>query len=257
MNDPHVVALHYKVTHRPEFDYSAAPTLCVSTPGFDIRIEAGKACFSMKAHHATEREACAAVDAYIRTWELDAALQNGPNRFGLSFVRAEIVERNPPPGDAPSHEVHERIALADSWSWKLTPSQYPSPPSTGLARTPDVESMFTRHVGYCEGREPLASMAYFCLSVLEASSGEHRGRRKAAATKYCIDEEVLANLARLCSAKGGAGARKAEGLGHELSSQEEQFLNLAVRALIRRAAEVAHNPRAALKRITLRDLPTI
>ena len=40
-----------------------------------------------------------------------------------------------------------------------------------------------------------------------------------------------------------------------LSRKEERFLEAAVKAIIRRAAEVAQNPGAALPPITLADLP--
>ena len=258
MKDPHVVALNYKVRHGPDFDYSSAKSLYALTGDVDLRLEAGKARFVMRGHHRTEKEARDAIDDYIKAWELDAALEYGPNAFRLEFDWAEIEDRNPAPGVTTLRLKPLRVAVALGTPRIVAkPSTYPAPPSRGLARSPDVESMYLRYAGYFEGSEPLASMAYFCLTVLEASTGKCRGRRKAAATKYGIDEHVLQNLGRLCSAKGGAGARKAEGLGHELSSHERHFLHMAVRAIIRRAAEVAHDPRAPLTPITLRDLPTV
>ena len=258
MKDPHVVALTYKVRHGSDFDYSSAKSLCALTGEVDLRLENGKARFVMRGHHTTEKEARDAIDDYIKAWELAAALEYGPNAFRLEFDCAEIEDRNPTPGVTTLHFKPLRVAVALGTPRIVTkPPTYPAPPSKGLARSPDVESMYRRFVGYFEGSEPLTSMAYFCLTVLETSTVKCRGRRKAAATKYGIDEQVLKNLGRLCSAKGGAGARKAEGVDHELSSHERHFLHMAVRAIIRRAAEVAHDPRAPLTPVTLRDLPTI
>ena len=115
--------------------------------------------------------------------------------------------------------------------------------------------MFHRYAGYREGGEPLTTMAYFCLTVLEASTGERRGRRSAAAKQYCISEAVLKQLGELSSTKGGVGARKAEGVHQDLTQQERKFLEAVVTTIIRRAAEVAHDPNVSLKRITVLALP--
>ena len=212
MDDPHVVALNYKVRHGPEFDYSGAKPLSVHTDRFDVQVNDDNVRFLIHAHHATEQEAREAIDDYIRAWELDAALDYGPSAFRLEFDRAEIEDRNPAPGVTFVRPRPLRIGVALGTPRIVAkPPTYPAPPSKGLARSPDVESMYLRYAGYCEDREPLSSMAYFCLTVLEASTGQRRGRRKAAATKYCIDEQVLANLGQLCSAKAdpAPGRRKA------------------------------------------------
>ena len=64
--------------------------------------------------------------------------------------------------------------------------KYPSPP-LDLAISPDVQTMHDRYMNYLQGREPLSSMAFFCLTVLENSAGG----RKAAARKYQIAKRVL------------------------------------------------------------------
>ena len=85
MNDPHVVALFYNVKHSAAVDYSEAKPLEHKEEKFKITIANDKACFTMKAHYATEEKALAAVEEYIQAWELDAALQAGPNAFTLEF----------------------------------------------------------------------------------------------------------------------------------------------------------------------------
>ena len=117
--------------------------------------------------------------------------------------------------------------------------------------TPDVQSMYDRFAGYRLGKEPLASMASFCLTVLEISTG----RRQTAAEQYRIDRAVLDQIGNLSSEKGGPPARKAAGLGRPLTPSDTRFLEEAIKALILRAAEVAHDPHASRAEITLTDLP--
>ena len=185
MDDLHVVALHYNVEHASSIDYSSAALLVIHEDVFDIRVEGGCVRFSMKDHFATERDARDAVDDYIRTWELDATLVRGPNAFKLCFARSDIEDRNPTPGirdvrlrgsvraGRPRVRIHATVS----------PQTYPKPPSTGLKRSPDVDSMYDRYTGYRENREPLTSMAYFCLTVLLESSTRARYGRRAAAAK--------------------------------------------------------------------------
>ena len=112
----------------------------------------------------------------------------------------------------------------------VTRPAYPPPPAgvTLNADDPDVSTMYNRLSGYYGGREPLQSMAYFCLTMLERHFT--RSRREAAADFYNIDTAVLDEIGRLSSTKGGAtSARKAGGLGTELSHAESRFLEAAVK----------------------------
>ena len=104
--------------------------------------------------------------------------------------------------------------------------------------------MHDRYLGYRERREPLASMVYFCLTALELPWGPGRGAREPAASHYGVDETVLNALWELGSTKGGVGARKAQGVPLEYTREETRFLEEAVKAIIRRSAEVAHDPNA-------------
>lgn len=257
MNDPHVVALHYEVEHTSSIDYSSAEPLELHFDAFDVRVEDSHVRFAMKHHFATKQDARAAVDDYIGGWELNAALVRGPNAFKLRYSRSEIEDRKPTPGVINAHAEPVRLNFSASAQATVSPRTYPKPPSMSLKRSPDVESMFHRYVGFREGREPLTTMAYFCLTVLEASTGECRGRRAAAAQRYCISEAVLKQLGELSSTKGGVGARKAEGVQQNLNQQEKMFLEAAVTTIIRRAAEVAHYPETSLKPITMFDLPSM
>ena len=85
-------------------------------------------------------------------------------------------------------------------------------------------------------------MAYFCLTVFERSAGASGKKRPQAARKYAVEEDVLDEIGKLSSCKGGAQARKGEGLRAELEATEIRFLERKVGAIILRVAEKAADP---------------
>jgi len=257
MNDPHVVALVYRIEHSESIDYTKAVPFYRDEQGFRLSIADAKTRFEMHDHFPTIEAADKALAEFRRVWEFDAQLKRGPDTFRLVLDRetSEIIDRNPTPGHVNlSH--NEEISIADSVRHTLSVGEYPPPPSD-IALTPDVETMCGRYMGYCNGREPLASMASFCLTVLEASTGKRKSRRAAAAKVYKIDARVLGKIGDLSANKGGAEARKADGVATEFSSQERHFLEQAVRAVIRRTAENAHSSGKQLPVISLPDLPSL
>ena len=257
MNDPHVVALWYRIEHGDSVDYGKAQPLDRAETGFRVKAEQGRVCFEFKDHYATKDAARKAIKDYIRVWEFDAGLRGGPHSLKLRFDRAQITDRKPPPPDAGVVLVagiasaRARVATAKL----VVGKNYPSPPS-GLMLTTGVQTMYDRFQGYRLGREPLASMVYFCVTVLEGPPRK-KARKKAAAKKYGIQLEVLSKLGELCSKKGGQQARKVLGKDNDLTAQESRFMEEAIRAVIRRAAKKAHAPDSDLPEISLSDLPPI
>ena len=248
MNDPHVVALNYRIEHSSSVDYDNAAPLDHSEEAFDIHVEGNKVRFVMKRHYATESEAVEAVKDYIRAWERLAALQKGPNEFTLAFAGAEIKDRNPTPGIVQARAMFSScVGVVDELTIHVSRAAYPQPPSRRLEFSPDIDSMYHRYIGYRTGREPLPSMAYFCLTVLENSVPARKDRRRVAARHYGIDYGVLSKIGRLCANKGGAEARKSKGVDEDLSEQERQFLEEAVKEIIIRAAEVAGDPNGSCR----------
>ena len=118
-----------------------------------------------------------------------------------------------------------------------------------------MQTLYGRFKGYLENKEPLAAVAYFCLTMLEKHLCKDR---KGAANRYGIDVKVLRKVGNLTSTKGGPKtARKAAGVDISLTPQECRFLEEAVKTMIRRVAEVAHDPNLPRAKITLSDLPEI
>ena len=138
MNDPHVVALNYRIDHGDTIDYSRAEPLDREEPGFRLTVEDGKVRFELKEHYATEEQAREAVAEYIRVWEFDATLEYGSSdSFRLAFDNPEIVDRKPTPGqiDVVARGVAGFASLAVSV--QTQPPAYPEPPSD-IALNPDA-----------------------------------------------------------------------------------------------------------------------
>ena len=261
MHDPHVAALVFRVGHGSRVAYGhGAPPIEHRELGFRLRLSDGTVRFELDEHYATKEEALERVGPYIRNWEMDACLSGEPGDFRLEFQEAEVIDRDPPP-PTPGTISFSATAGAPSarMSVSVVKSAYPPPPSglTLKADDPDVDTMYHRLSGYYSGREPLPSMAYFCLTMLERRFiGNRSVRRTATGGHYHIDVAVLDEVGELSSTKGGVGSgRKAGAAGTELSRKEARFLEGAIKQIIRRVAEVAHNPAGAFPTITLADLP--
>ncbi|MYD62775.1 MAG: hypothetical protein F4W91_17185 [Gemmatimonadetes bacterium] len=270
MNDPHVAALIYHIEHDNSVNYEKTRSLVRDELEFQVKVEDKKVCFKLKEHYATESEARKSIDEYIRAWEFDAGLSHGPDYFKLKFDSAKIVDRNPTPGVINLRETITLGTLSSSGTLTIVPPEYPSPPS-GLSIDADVQTMYDRYMNYRRKREPLPSMAYFCLTILEGTAmAKTKGKfkkhekRQAAAEYYHIEEKVLKLVGKLSSEKGDPlEARKREGPDDDLEKkerrfkeQERRFLEQAIVKMIYRAAEKANDPTKNLSQITLSDLPT-
>ena len=247
MNDPHVVALLYIIEHGRSVDYSKAKPVDHEEAGFRVKITNRQMRFEFKEHYATEDAARKAIEDYVRAWEFSACLANGPDSFKLKFDYAQIEDRNPTPG------VLTVNARPVRWEMKLgeptvvvSRACYPPPPS-GLKLTHDVQTMYERYMGYLQGREPLPSMAYFCLTMIQNSL----------TTGVDFSTNVAEKIRVISTRRGGQQARKDVGKDMPLTAQESHFLEEAIKVLIRRAAERTHAPDSNLQMITLSDLPPV
>ena len=162
MNDPHVAVLIYKIEHGDSIDYSKAKPLDHEEAGFRVKITNGQVCFKFKDHYASVDEAREAISDYIRSWEFDAGLREGPNRFKLKFDQSQIEDRNPTPG-AVSIGTPIRFSFTVSEpTVTLSPACYPPPPS-GLKITPDVQLMYDRYMDHLKGQRKAAGYGLFLL----------------------------------------------------------------------------------------------
>ena len=252
MNDPHVVALTFKVRRfRESGEYGEAKPLEHDEEGFRLELKDGTARFEMKEHHATAPEARKVVEPFVRNWEFDALVGQRHEHFHLDSHRPEIIDRSPTK-DVMSLSAHARTGpVKSSTNLAVRHGRYPSPPTSDIdAAHPDARTLDQRYRMYRDGREELPGFAYLCLTVLEYPfTPPQGGKRDRAAACYSIDVNVLQRIGELSSTKGGiAGARKREGVDDPLTDEERRFLERATVRLIRRVAE---------RRATNGDLPRI
>lgn len=255
--DFHVVSLRYKLRPSDQVTYVSPPSVGFETEEVRFRLADGKLTCEMKTHVSTAEEARAVVEPVLQAWEVDADLRWNRGELRFEFDGADIIDRSPlPPGVIRGH-AHVLAGVAaisgvGTVSVHVTRAHYPEPPGT-FRLNPDAESILLRYQGYLGGREPLLSMSYFCLTVLEANAGS----RASAAMTYGIERTVLGKMGELTSRRGDrSSARKATpGPVQPLTGPERAWLEAALKALIWRLGDT--RDATALPLITLADLPRL
>jgi hypothetical protein len=264
MNDPHVDALHYCIRHTDAVDYSkAVPLEYDKIPAFSVRIEDGNAKITMKEHFASIKAAREVVEPFLKTWELSWALDHPQEGAEFRYERASLVDRKSSPNVLSAEHISVG-AGAMVLSSRVGRSKYPDPPSA-MGWDTNVDVLFDRYRKFVEGRTTLSDAAYFCLTVLEAipealTQSKKKERkaspRKKAAAHFLIDVDVLAKIGELSSTKGGADARKGEGVYEAFTAQERAWLKCALKVLLRRAAQKVLSPQD-LQNIRMNNLPPL
>ncbi|MGB8657132.1 MAG: hypothetical protein WCE90_05040 [Candidatus Zixiibacteriota bacterium] len=226
------------------------------TNSFRLRLDNGLVTFEPKEHFPSVDSARRIAYDFLRAWELDVALRLGRREIAFTFQDAHVVDRDPPPaGSVQVSKLNSlgMAAVAGSLTLHVTRRRYPEPPKL-FRSSPDVETLWQRFEGYLESREPLPSMAYFCLTLIEAKAG---GRNQAAKL-YRINKDVLSKLGELTSQLGdGTTARKVnQGRAlTPLTPSEKGWIEATVKLVIRRVGEIDSD--STLPLITMGDLPTL
>ena len=237
--------------------YDAPPPVERDLGPFRVKLADGVLTVTMAEHHADEASARASVEPYLTAWEIHAALCRGRGELAFRFEKAEVVDRNPPAAGSPQTVLaamagHIRVSgkLA---ALQVTRRTYPEPPG-GFVASPDVETLYQRYEGYLNGREPIGSMAYFCLTVLEGLAGGRAGD----ATTFGISLAVLDRLGRLATEIGDDRTRRKFGPPSTPPPKRAvAWLDAAVKAIILRVGEWAHNSDAPRPQLTMGDLPSL
>lgn len=256
MRDPHVQKLYYEVSSGEGISYKDPEEVAFSNQLGAFNIRDGKLTVGPTEHFANEDEARQVIEPFLRAWEIETDLNSNVGMIRFKFDRAEVIDRDPPPpgtSQVIEAKAGEMIMLGESVSFHLTCSKYPQPP-IAFRTTPEVEIGYRRWIAFRAGKEPLQSMAYFVLTLLESVAG---GRQEAARIFY-IDFPVLSTIGRLSSTKGDADTARKIPTGavlQELSGSEKQWLEQAARRLIYRLGERASG--VPLTRIRMSDLPTL
>jgi hypothetical protein len=257
MNEPIVTHLYYELKLSSELDFDNPPPLESDLPDFKLILNAGQLEVLMNIEVSSEVIARSIVEPFLRSWELDQFLTTGRKEFWFEFKNSIIIDKSPTrPGDVVIHAgVGELVFLSDEISIKLTKKVYP-PPEFGLTISPDVQTLLSRYEGFINKKEPLLSMAYFCLTAFEVDAGN----RLNAANKFNIHYLVFKTLGELTSERGDSKeSRKAREQAslQPLTSKEIVWINAAVRKLIRRKAEFDNNPVGKYSLIDMNSLPPL
>jgi hypothetical protein len=258
MSDFHVVALKYRLQLSDHISYAEPPPLVFETEAAHFHLENNQLRCDMKLHAATSEQARALVDPVLRDWEMEVELTRNRGELRFIYDDAEIIDRAPPtPG------VQDRVMKIVGGKYSLTMGnvtghitrrKYPDPP-IGFRLTPDAESILLRFRSYQDGREPLLSMAYFCLTVVESAVGG-RNRRTNAAKAFGIAENVLDKLGELTSNRGDRTlARKAHSNLQPLTGVERAWIEAIIKQLILRLCDPPQHSQR--KQLTMADLPPL
>ena len=97
-------------------------------------------------------------------------------------------------------------------------------------------------------------MGYFWLTLIEESAGG----KKQAKSKYSISENVFDKLGQLTAVGDESSGRKfIQGQFRPHTPREKDWIEAAVKALIRRVGEVASNPHQPVEKLTMGHLPQL
>ena len=187
MNDPHVVALIYRIHHGDHVDYKNAGPRMIDYQHFSVEVGGQSARVSLKSHFSSREEARQAVEPVLRAWELHQALEYGPQTIEFIYERSEIVDRAPTLGQHSliAEPLHFKVEFGRP---KLTLNFAAFPvPAQNLARDEVVDHMFERYCLYKQGGTLLAEAANFCLTHLEEAcrvDRKEKGLREKAASPH-------------------------------------------------------------------------
>jgi len=262
MQDTHVEKVFYEARESDTDKFKDSDPTEDDTDAFHFNLtkqdERIVATFLMKEHFATIEAARAVTDEYLRALEVKAALveYGGCHVLDFYYIRADVVDRSIPPTDG-IQALSGRAAGRSAASGIVTMTRpLPSPPGA-FKWTPDVETLWNRFQQYVNEREPLPSMAYFCVTVVEMYAN---GKTAEAAKQFCISKRVLSHLRELCSNRGDeTEARKPNSNKSfsPLTDEEKSWVVAVVMQLILRVGQHAYNPQQILRELTMNDFPML
>jgi hypothetical protein len=242
VRDPHVASLRYRVEDNPRVTFADQEGVQTQTDIFHVKLSDGLLVLEPKLHFASVEAARVESDLFVRSWEIDVFLKYGSKELTFIFDSAEVIDLDPPPPGSQVIGVGSgtvTINMSASGSDHQVRRHYPRPPEQ-FRDSPDVETLWNRYEGFKNGREPLLSMAYFCLTFILVKAGG----RSQAAKQYKIDDAVLSRLGMLTSRKGDEkSARKVnkDSPLTPLSPEEAAWVEEMVKTIIRRVGESSSN----------------
>lgn len=196
-------------------------------------------------------EAAAALEPFLRGWEMHHALEVGWPEIRFVFKASRSTRLGTPSqrlttisnAVGPIRDVPEARAA------------YPAPPGAKYARDSAADVLFARWESVIRGREHLTGAAFAALTFVEATFGA--GNRDRAAQALGVSRNLLDLVGRLAAQGDPFTARKVTLGQRPLTAGEAARLEAALWLLARRAGEraAAGGNAASLRRLTVADLP--
>jgi len=256
MREPHVKTLFYCLETDRNTTYNNPPPIIYETEDFSAELEKERLKIVLKRHFPTVEEARHEIEKFLRAWELDVALKRGPGEFQLKYEDSEVIDRNPAPKDSSNTiavSAHAKVSATMKAEIGVARGRYPEPPEY-FRTSPDVETLWQRFHGYQSGNEPLLSMAYFCLTVVERLGGS----RRQSAILLRVSSDVLNRLGEITSTRGDVFTARKVSRNTPLtpvSDAERAWVESAIKIIIRRVAEIELHSSPPI--IDMSDLPTL
>lgn len=265
MNDPGIQTLHYRfVSESPTDMFIQAAPLNVTLGGFEVVLKDDRLMATPGRQYPSEASARNALEPLLRAWEESALLDSCLIRF--EFLNADLIDSECASGDNVVY-MKSSLSLATTFRATLTlqHGKYPAP-NPGFASSELTAKLTNRFRRFKDQAEPLCSMGYWVLSLLETTFG----CRKNVASTLRIEEEILRVFGDLTAVDDPIHGRKTNpkefrstllrsqnrSLHAPLCPKEVQWIEATVVLLIRRVGEHNANP-SGYARLTMRDLPNI
>ena len=255
MNEPRVESLSYAVSSAAHTQYKNPKPQDFHTALGRFLLVDGRLTFWPDENFGSVEDARAAVEPYLRDWEIHAALKFEHGVIQFRFDSGQVVDLRPVgPGLIAISSAVSSVTFADAALAIATKGTYPDPP-TDFRSTTEVELAVRRWWNYKAGLEPLPGAAYLIYTILAPTEGRNKDE---AAALFAIDKEVLRKLSELSSKRGDeSSVRKVDNIArlNPLSDTERAWLEAAIVRIIRRLGE--HAAGAPLSQIAMADLPAL
>lgn len=180
-----VAYLRFRARPGPNVRFIDPPPYEFEGGGFRGRLERDTLTLYPLGTFIDRNEALAAAIPLVRAWEIDAGLKN---RGAAILFEHEYTALD---GEAASLAMLRATATADV---ERQLREFPPAPAD-MAGSPEAEELFRRYRLFREGREPVQSVAYACLTKLEDSAGGPKGVTE----RYKISANVLEKWGKLAS----------------------------------------------------------
>jgi hypothetical protein len=213
---------------------------------FDCTIDGERLIARPKGQYANETEARAALEPLLEAWTLQLELENGYRvEFRLSDSMAKEVR-----ADGTTHHVvglHTVLSMSDSLSIAVG-ARIPEP---GLRyKAGPLTLKYLGHVrDLAAGRDKVTHIAYMVVTDLQSEFGD----LPRAAKRLGVSRSLLEEIKKLSAGQHATEGRKTVASAVKLTNADLDWLGRAVRALVRRTAEV-ETGMTGLAQLTVADI---